>query len=476
MADLRIVTLTGADSALGEAVIEQFGSGLRGELLRPDDAAYEEARLLWNGVIDKRPALIVRCAGVGDVIASVNFARENGLLLAVRGGGHNVSGNAVCDGGLVIDLSPMKGIRVDPEKRTARAEAGVTLGDLDRETQVFGLATPLGVVTKTGIAGLTLGGGIGWLRRKHGLASDNLVSVDVVTADGRFLTASEEENQDLFWGIRGGGGNFGVVTSFEYKLHPVGPEVTFCFVLYPGDRAKEVLLACNEYMAEAPDDVSPLGVLGRVPRDELFPENWHGEQFVALLAMHPGDAEEAEKDLAPLRDLGAPIVDLTARMPYTEAQAVLDEDYPDGLHYYWKSVNVDGLDDAVIEGLVDHAEAAPSDHSTVDVWYQGGAMGRVGAGETAFGDRSAPILLGIEANWEEQGDDEANVAWTRNCVADMRRFSSGGMYLNFPGFLEEGDQMMRDAFGENYERLVTLKNEYDPTNLFRLNQNIKPTQ
>jgi FAD/FMN-containing dehydrogenase len=272
MAELRIVTLTGADAALTGSLVEEFGSRMRGELLRPGDVEYEEARLLWNGVIDKRPALIARCAGVGDVIDSVNFARENDLLLAVRGGGHNVAGNAVCDGGLVIDLSPMKGIRVDPERRTARAEAGATLGDLDRETQVFGLATPLGVVTKTGIAGLTLGGGIGWLRRKHGLSSDNLVSVDVVTADGRFLTASEEENEDLFWGIRGGGGNFGVVTSFEYRLHPVGPEVTFCFVLYPGDRAKEVLQACEEYMAQAPDEVSPLGVLGRVPHDPLFPE------------------------------------------------------------------------------------------------------------------------------------------------------------------------------------------------------------
>jgi FAD/FMN-containing dehydrogenase len=276
MAEVRIVTLTGADAALGEAVVERFGRGLRGELLRPDDTAYDEARKVWNGLIDKHPALIARCAGVGDVIDSVNFARENELLVAVRGGGHNVAGNAVCDGGLVIDLSLMKGVRVDPEGRMVRAESGATLGDLDRETQVFGLATPMGVVSETGIAGLTLGGGIGWLRRKYGLSSDNLVSVDVVTADGRFLTASETENADLFWGVRGGGGNFGVVTSFEYRLHPVGPEVMFCFVLYPGDRVKEVLSFCEEYVAEAPDEVSPVGVVGRVPPVELFPESWHG--------------------------------------------------------------------------------------------------------------------------------------------------------------------------------------------------------
>src|ERR671938_1439918 len=414
MAELRVVTLTGADAVLGETVVERFASGLRGELLRPDRTAYDEVRKVWNGLIDKHPALIARCAGVGDVVASVNFARENDLLMAVRGGGHNVAGNAVCNGGLVIDLSPMKGIRVDPQRRTARAEGGATLGDLDRETQVFGLATPLGVVSETGIAGLTLGGGIGWLRRKYGLSSDNLVSVDVVTADGRFLTASETENEDLFWGIRGGGGNFGVVTSFEYRLHPVGPEVMFCFVLYPGDRAREVLKFCEEYVAQAPDEVGPLGVLGHVPPVEIFPERWHGEPYVALLAMYVGDVEEGERVLRPLRELGGHIADLSARMPYTEAQAILDEDYPDGWHYYWKSVNLDGLGDEVIERLAYHAWAAPSGHSTIDVWYQAVATSRVATDETAFGDRSAPILIGIEANWERPQDDEANIAWVRS--------------------------------------------------------------
>jgi FAD/FMN-containing dehydrogenase len=432
-------------------------------LLRPGGTGYEEARKVWNGLIDKHPALIVRCAGVADVIDSVNLAREHDMLLAVRGGGHNVAGNAVCDGGLVIDLSPMKGIRVDPERRTVRAESGATLGDLDRETQVFGLATPMGVVSETGIAGLTLGGGIGWLRRKYGLSSDNLLSVDLVSADGGFLTASEEENADLFWGIRGGGGNFGVVTSFEYRLHPVGPEVMFCFVFYPGDRAKEVLSFCEEYVAEAPDEVSPVGALGRVPPVELFPESWHGESMVALLAMYAGEAEEGERVLRPLRDLGGAIADLSAQMPYTVAQSVLDEDYPDGWRYYWKSQNISGLNDEVIERLMTHAEAAPSHHSTIDVWYQGGAMSHTEASETAFGDRSAPIWLGVEVNWETAQDDEANIAWVRECVSDMRRFSGGGAYLNYPGFFEEGDRLIREAFGENYERLVALKNEYDPT-------------
>ncbi len=473
--ELKIVTSTGAQSALEDSLVEDLRARLRGRVLRPGDAGYDEARGVWNGMIDRRPALIVRAERVADVITSVDFARENDLLLAVRGGGHNVAGTAVADGVLVIDLSAMKRIRVDPERRTVRAEGGVTIGELDRKTQAFGLATPMGVVSETGIAGLTLGGGIGWLRRKYGLSSDNLLSVDVVTADGRLVAASERENPDLFWGIRGGGGNFGVVTSFEYRLHPVGPEVMFCFVFYPGDRAKEVLRSLEEYMAQAPDEVSPLGVLGRVPRDDMFPQRWHGEQYVALLAMYSGGVEEGERALRPLRELGEPIADFSGSMLYVEAQKLLDEDYPNGGRYYWKSTNVSGLGDGVIESLIAHAEAAPSDHSTIDVWCQGGAMGRVGAEETAFGDRSAPVLLGVEANWEEPQDDEANVAWVRDVVSEMRRFSGGGTYLNFPGFLEEGQELMRDAYGENYDRLVALKNEYDPANLFRLNQNIRPT-
>jgi FAD/FMN-containing dehydrogenase len=473
--ELQVRTSGGAASALEDSVVEAFGARLRGELIRAGDEGYEEARRVWNGMIDRRPALIARAASVADVINSVNFARENDLLLAVRGGGHNVAGTGTVDGGLLIDLSRMKGVKVDPERRTAHVEPGVTIGELDRKTQAFGLATPMGVVSETGVAGLTLGGGLGWLRRKHGLSSDNLLSVDLVTADGRFVSASEEENADLFWGIKGGGGNFGIVTCFEFELHPVGPEVMFAFLFYPGDRTREVLRYLNEYVAQAPDEVSPLTFLGRVPRDVSFPEDHHGEQFIAIAAMYAGEVGEGERALAPLRELGDPIVDFSGPVPYVEAQKVLDEDYPDGGRYYWKSLNVVGLGDEEIERLIAHAEAAPSDHSTIDVWYQGGAMGRVGASESAFGDRSASILLGIEANWEEPEDDEANVEWARNVVSEMRRFSSGGAYLNFPGFMEEGQRLMRDAYGENYGRLVSLKDEYDPANLFRLNQNIEPT-
>jgi FAD/FMN-containing dehydrogenase len=475
MNELKVVGISGENGVLDGSVIERFRSRLHGELLRAGDEGYEKARRVWNGMIDKHPALIARCFGASDVVNAVAFAREHGLLMSVRGGGHNVAGTAIADDGLVVDLSPMTRIQVDPEGRTVRAEAGVTIGELDERTQAFGLATPMGVVSETGIAGLTLNGGIGWLRRKHGLSSDNLVSVDIVTAEGRFLTASETENEDLFWAVRGGGGNYGVVTSFEYRLHPVGPEVMFCFVFYPGDKARDVLRYMNGYMAQAPDEVSPLGVLGRVPADDTFPDERHGEQFVAVLAMYAGEVEEGEQVLRPLRGIAEPIVDLSGPIPYTEAQKALDEDYPDGGRYYWKSANVEGMGEEIMDRLIAHAEAAPSGHSTIDVWYQGGAMGRVGAGESAFGDRSAPVLLGIEANWEEPRDDEANVAWTREVVEDMRRFSDGGMYLNFPGFLEEGQDMVREAYGENYERLVALKNRYDPANLFRVNQNIKPT-
>jgi FAD/FMN-containing dehydrogenase len=446
--------------------VEALRSSFRGEVLRPGDARYDEARSLWNGLIDRRPAVIARSEGVADVVEAVRFARERGLTVSVRGGGHGVAGNALLDGGLVIDLSPMRGIRIDPGARLARAEGGVTLGELDRETQTFGLATPLGVVTKTGIAGLTLSGGIGWLRRKYGLAADNLVSLDVVTADGELLTASEDENAELFWALRGGGGSFGVVTSFEYRLHPVGPEVMFAFVLYPGERAAEVLRFADEYTQGAPDEVSPLGVIGRVPHAEAFPAEWHGQPYVALAAMYAGDPDDGERALAPLRELGDPIADLSGLMPYREAQAFLDEDYPDGWRYYWKSVDLDRLGGDVLDRLAHQAAAAPSHHSTIDIWYHGGAMARVDPAATAFGARPS-YLIGVEANWEAEDEDGANVAWARETVDDLRRFSSGGSYLNFPGFFEEGEELLRASYGEqNFERLVALKDRYDPANLF----------
>jgi FAD/FMN-containing dehydrogenase len=455
------------DGGPDRAAIDGLRPRVRGELVAPWDEHYDEARSLWNAMIDRRPALVVRAAGVADVVEAVRYAGEHDLVVTARGGGHGVAGNALSDGGLVVDLSLMKAVRVDAAARTARAEGGVTLGELDAATQVHGLATPLGVVTRTGIAGLTLSGGIGWLRRKHGLAADNLVSVEIVTADGTVVTASELENADLFWAVRGGGGSFGVVTAFEYRLHEVGPDVMFAFVLYPGERARDVLRFVDDFTRAGPDEVSPLAFLGRVPHADAFPHEWHGRPHVAVAAMYPGDPRVGETVLAPLRRLGGPIVDLSGALSYTEAQGILDEDYPDGWRYYWKSADVDELSDAVLDRLVASAEAAPSDHSTIDVWFNGGEMGRVDPEATAFGRRPA-YLVGVEGNWEEADESDGNVDWARRAISDLQPFSSGGAYLNFPGNFEEGEELLRASYGErNYARLVAVKNAYDPGNLFR---------
>ena len=456
--------------------IERFEAGFHGDLIRPDDADYDDARAVWNGMIDKRPALLARCRGIRDVISAVDFARENELLVAVRGGGHNVAGTAVCDDGLVIDLSEMRSVRVDPDTRTAWVQAGATWADVDHETQAFGLATPGGAVSETGVAGLTLGGGIGHLRCKYGLTCDNLASVDLVTADGDYLSASEDENAELFWGLRGGGGNFGVVTGFEFDLHPVGPDVAICLVFYPGDRMGEVLGAYRDYVADAPPEVSLLTLSGVMPDEELFPSDVVDDTKIAITGCYAGSVEDGERALAPLQEIAEPIANFSGVMPYVEYQQLFDEDYPNGMRYYWKSLYLDGLSESAIDRIVYWTDMAPSPLSTVDVWQLGGAIERADTEDSAFAGRHAPFLLGVEANWVRPKDDDVNVEWVRDCLDDMRQFSDGSVYLNFPGFLEEGEDMMRTTFGPTYERLVTLKDEYDPTNLFRFNQNITPSR
>jgi FAD/FMN-containing dehydrogenase len=465
----------GGEAPVGDEAAGELAARLDGDVLRSGDDGYDSARRVWNGLIDRRPALIARCASTDDVRAAVRFAREHELVVAVRGGGHGVAGNAVCDGGLVIDLSHLNDVHVDVERRVVRAGGGCRLADVDAATQEHGLATPLGVVSETGIAGLTLAGGMGWLRRKHGLSCDNLLAAELVTADGGLVHTSESDNAELLWGLRGGGGNFGIVTAFELQLHELGPDVELLFVVYPGDRAREVLATFVGLMADAPDEISLLSFLGRVPEADMFPAESHGRPMVAIAGIYAGPTAEAEPVLRPFRELGGPIADLSGRMPFTEVQSLLDEDYPAGGGYYWKSIELDGLDGTVIDRLVEHAAAAPSAHSTVDVWYHGGAMGRVAPDATAFGER-ALVLLGYEANFEDLDAAEPNVAWVRDSLTELSPYARRGTYLNFPGFFEEGDALVRDSYGDaNYRRLVQLKDAWDPDNVFRLNGNIAPS-
>lgn len=444
---------------------------LRGRLILPDDADYEEARHVWNGMIDKRPAAIVRCAGPADVVQAVDFARSQGMLVAARGGGHNVAGNATCDGGLVIDLSRMKGMRVDPDARTARAQAGLTWAEFDHETQAFGLATTGGLVSTTGIAGFTLGGGIGWLVRKHGLACDNLRSVDVVTADGRTLTASATQHPDLFWAVRGGGGNFGIATSFEYQLHPVGP-VLGGLVLHPVERARDVLRFYRDFVATAPDELTTLVVFLTTPPAPFIPAHLHGTPAIAIAACYAGDIEEGERVIQPLRAFGPPAVDLLHPLPYPMLQGMFDESAPAGIQNYWKAHYVAGLGDEAIDTLVGCAAAMRSPLTAMHIHHLGGAMNRVAADASAFPYRDAQFVLNFVGAWTDPAENADHMQWVRDSWQAMAPFATGGAYLNFMG--DEGVERIKAAYAGNYERLVALKRTYDPTNLFRLNQNIAP--
>jgi FAD/FMN-containing dehydrogenase len=468
----------GSEIQFRESVVQAFRGKLEGELIRPGDPAYAQARAVWNGMIDRYPAFIARVKNVNDVVASLNFARENELAVSVRGGGHNVAGHATNDGGLVIDLARMNEVQDDPLKQVVRAGGGATIADLDRATQAHGLVVPMGVVSATGIAGLTLGGGYGWLRNKYGLSSDNLMAAQVVTADGQVIRAAQDENSDLLWGLRGGGGNFGIVTQLVYRAYPLGPEVMFALVFHDGrgEGMKRAIQFYRDFSASAEDEVSSIGFTGVVPPGvEEFPERIQGLPFFAIGAMYAGPAERGERVLSPLRTFAPPLADFSTVMPYVEAQQALDEDYPNGMRYYWKSLNLNRLDDEVIDRIVEHSRRQPSPLSTTDLWHVGGAVTRVGPEEGAFhAGRQAAFLLNPEANWVDSEDDQANIQWVRDFVADMQEFSDGSRYINFAGFQEEGEAMMVKAFGPQYRRLAALKKKYDPDNLFRLNQNIKP--
>jgi FAD/FMN-containing dehydrogenase len=459
-------------SELDVEELEKLKERIRGPVLTPGDEGFEDARRIWNGMIERHPAAVVRCSGNADVIAALALARENGLPVSVRGGGHNVAGNALCDGGVVIDLSAMNGVRMDLERRTVRVGGGAVLADVDHETQAFGLATPLGAVPRTGVAGLTLHGGLGFLTRRFGLSCDNLVAADVVTADGRLLQVDDSNHPDLLWALRGGGGNFGVVTSLEFRLHEVGPEVFFVMTIYPADVTGEALRTFHEVMSEAPEELMVLGILWTAGHEEPIPEEWHGKPVFVIVGGWSGPLEDAERVTKPLREIATPIVDVSGPMPYEVVQQVFDPEYPDGRRYYWKSIYVGDLDDTLIGILARGAARRPSPLSSIDVWPLGGALRREPEGGSAFARRSDPYLIGIEANWDDPAEDDANIAWARELVAELEEVSPGGTYLNFGGFAEEGEALLAETYGEHYARLRELKATYDPDNVFRSTFNI----
>jgi FAD/FMN-containing dehydrogenase len=456
------------------SAFDELAESFSGELLLPSSPDYDAARRIWNGAIDRSPTCIARCTGVADVVSAVRFARERELLAAVRSGGHGVGGHAVCDGGLVIDMSAMKGVRVEPQTRTARAQAGVLWGELDRETQLHGLATVGGIVTHTGIAGLTLGGGIGWLMRKYGATVDNLLSVDLVTADGDLVTASADEHPDLFWGIRGGGGNFGVVTSFEYRLHPVGPIVLAGPVFHPLEDAPEVLRFYREFAADAPDELTTIFELSVAQPLPFLPADVHGKPIIMVGACYAGAPDEGLEVVRPLKAFGNPIADVIEPKPYLALQSMFDPFVPHGWHRYWKSVELPRLTDEAIDTLVEHASAQTSPQSYCIVFQLGGALGRVGRDETAFTQRDAAYNVNVNAVWTpEDPDGESHVRWARDFFDAIQPHARDRVYVNFLG--EEGPDRVRLAYGAAaYDRLAKLKTTYDPDNFFRLNQNIRP--
>jgi FAD/FMN-containing dehydrogenase len=457
---------------IGALDITGLQDGFRGELLRPQDPSYEDARRVWNGSITRFPALIARCAGVADVIEAVKFAKDNGLLVAVRGGGHSFPGLSVCDGGLVIDLSLMKGIRVDPEARTVRAQAGVLLGELDRETQAFGLAVPSGIVTHTGLSGLALGGGINWIMRKYGLAIDQLLSVDLVTAEGELVKASASENADLFWGVRGGGGNFGIVTDFEFRLNPVGPIVLAGPIFWPMEESPSVLRFYREWIAEAPDELMTIVIHRKAPPLPFVPRELHGKLVVAVVCCYAGPIEEGEQVVKPLKEFGSPVLDLCVPKPFLAHQAMFDLSFQHGWWYYMRACDVAQLTDEVIDITVDHSLRIKSPLTAFPIWQLGGAVARVGEDETAFGGRSAGHTFNITAATESAEGFDGEREWVRGFWSALEPYHVG-VYVNF--LMEEGEERIRQAYGaRKYDRLKALKRRYDPDNLFRLNQNIRP--
>ena len=473
MTAVTVAMRDGIAQEMAVSTFEELRAQVRGQLLLRGDSGYDAARTIWNGMIDRKPAAILRCVGTMDIIAGVNFAREHGITLCLKGGGHNISGLAVVDDALMLDMSQMRGVWVDPSAHMAVAQPGCTLGDVDRETQLHGQAAVLGFVSNTGIAGLTLGGGFGYLTRKYGWTSDNVLGMDVVTAAGQLIRVSEAENPDLFWALRGGGGNFGVVTRIDYRTYDVGPDIMAGAIAWRAEDAPQVLDLFKSVAESAPPELTCTLVLRSVPPAPWLPPEQYGKPMVAMLVCHAGSITEGEKVVAQLKSFGKPIGDVIQRRPYITQQALLDATQPNGRRYYWKSEYLPGLDAGLFAELVKYWETMPSPHSALIIFPIDGAIRNLPDDHSAVGNRNAKMVLNITGSWESPAHDDVNIAWTRDAWKATRRFSTGGTYVNFLTE-EEGAARIRDAYGANFDRLVDVKTKYDPTNLFAANKNIPP--
>lgn len=473
MSGVQAAKETERGAALDAAAVDELAARMRGALLGPGQAGYDDARRIWNAMIDRRPALIARCTGAADVMAAMAFARRQRIPLAVRGGGHNIAGSALCDGGLVIDLSAMRTVRVDPKARRAVVAAGATLGDVDHETQAFGLATPLGINSTTGVAGLTLGGGFGWLSRRLGLSIDNLLSADVVTPDGNLVKASVKENPDLFWAIRGGGGNFGIVTAFEFKLHPVGPEILAGLIVFPIAQARTVLQKYRGWIPKMPRETNVWAVLRKAPPLPFLPAAVHGTEVLVLALAHTGKVERGRRIAGTLRRFGKPVGEQVGEMPYAQWQQAFDPLLTPGARNYWKSHNLKELSDGILDCAIEYAGRLPSPHCEVIFAVLGGQINRVARDATAYAQRDAEFVLNVHGRWESPAEDERGISWSRELFRAAAPFATGGVYINF--LTQDESDRVRAAYGSNYDRLARLKGKYDPTNLLRQNQNITPS-
>ncbi len=464
--------LEAVSGRFSRADADALDRAMNGAVLRPASDGYDEARTIWNAMIDRRPSLIARCESTADVKHAVDFARDHALVLSIRGGGHNIAGNAVCDDGLMIDLSRMNSVRVDPEARTAAVGPGATLGDVDRATQQHGLATPTGINSTTGIAGLTLGGGFGWLSRKHGLTADNLIGAEVVTADGNIVRASAEEHPDLFWALRGGGGNFGVVTEFVFRVHDVGPELLSGLVVYPLEQAKEALRRYREIAAGFADDTAVWCVLRLAPPLPFLPEEVHGKPVIVFALCHAGDPDDGRRAVEPIRHLGTPYGEHIGVQPFTAWQQAFDPLLAPGARNYWKSHNFTELTDGTIDLLVRYASEVPSPHCEIFIGQLGGQINRVAPESTAYSHRDAEFVVNVHGRWETAAEDDRGMGWARDFYNDAAPFATGGVYVNF--MTAEETERVGAAYGSNWDRLVEIKRRYDPDNLFSMNQNISP--